>query len=768
MIKKSLCAVLALSLVAPFSFADDRGSFSDYDAGPDVSTKAGYTFAKIIANTPNFRQLGMKALNSRRDKFKWKMGPMFYRGRTGADEVKVLVIGQEGAQDENASFRSFTGGTGGRMQHFLDRLGLNKSYLFVNTFVYTINGQYAEYAPTLFNGYIRWANNLTPGMIKLAQYEGSPIVDHRHDLLDHILRANEDSLKLVIAVGGAAQDSLATYISARGGTCPAYNSDSSKVQKLGYKSVWVEKNRYFFYPVDRKGRNLLLDRGEKLGGTFKWGDMKGQRIDLTNSRVQNELKRRANPYNSDSSRYKSFAKQILENVVKPKDGLGNGYIDMKQVGTQLIDYDRDGRVRGGCKVNGKYASLKGLKLPSNQYYNRTHYVNSDIRFIKLKHPGSNSPTLEGLFRGELERVRNWNRANNGWNLKADRGAYQNFANGYSYSHKGVPRNDFRFGLPEVIGEGGTATTRKNSGTNRAGKNAALEIGGRRTGARYNPVFDAYTPSSSYVNKDVPWEPNKTEFTDFDYGPGYKWAKLFTSVPRSVQNSRINPLHSSNYGAKVVYRGRPDSAKFLIVADQFSHDDIWTGRALTGLEGQKLQALLKVMGAGDDYVIIRTLPVNTLDANKNQLEYGKMQQLIEITSNWRKEILNDIVKANRGQLKAVMTLGKYADQVVGEELKTRLPVVSLSESYAAGLNDLREENVVRTRFNASDLRPIPINRKDIPYGLPRWVGTSGDRVTTAKGSKAGKFYTVNAPEWSYTMKAKPLSSKERAALKRLGL
>jgi len=53
------------------------------------------------------------------------------------------LIGQEGAQDENVSNRSFTGSTGTRMQKFLNYLGVDKSYLFMNTFVYTITGQYS-------------------------------------------------------------------------------------------------------------------------------------------------------------------------------------------------------------------------------------------------------------------------------------------------------------------------------------------------------------------------------------------------------------------------------------------------------------------------------------------------------------------------------------------------------------------------------------------------------------------------------------------------
>ena len=52
------------------------------------------------------------------------------------------------------------------MQHLLRHIGLDRSYLFLNSFVYPINGQYE--------------NPLRP----LAQDPRSPIVIHRHRDLD--------------------------------------------------------------------------------------------------------------------------------------------------------------------------------------------------------------------------------------------------------------------------------------------------------------------------------------------------------------------------------------------------------------------------------------------------------------------------------------------------------------------------------------------------------------------------------------------------------
>jgi uracil-DNA glycosylase len=176
---------------------EDRGSPWDYDPGPAKNR----SWSRLFAETPNYRGFGVAM--SGNEEFRWHFGPMFYRGRLGDHQVKVLVVGQEGAQDESLSHRSFTGGTGGRMQHLLGHLGINRSYLFLNTFVYPIFGQY---------------NGLLP---VIAQNPASPIARHRLQLFDYVVARND--LQLVVAVGRAAKESLASWVVAHGGTADAEN-----------------------------------------------------------------------------------------------------------------------------------------------------------------------------------------------------------------------------------------------------------------------------------------------------------------------------------------------------------------------------------------------------------------------------------------------------------------------------------------------------------------------------------------------------------------
>ena len=136
---------------------------------------------------------------------------MFFRGRLDGS-AKVLVVGQEGAQDESLSHRSFTGGTGARMQYLLRFLGFDRSYLFLNSFVYPIFGQY------------------TPDLRPLAQDPRSPIVVHRNRIFDKAVI--EGDVRLVIAVGRAAKESVTTWIEAHGGTAQPETLDTASLGSL--------------------------------------------------------------------------------------------------------------------------------------------------------------------------------------------------------------------------------------------------------------------------------------------------------------------------------------------------------------------------------------------------------------------------------------------------------------------------------------------------------------------------------------------------------
>jgi len=74
------------------------------------------------------------------DAFRTEWGPIFHRGRLDGT-ARILVLGQDPAAHESIARRILVGEAGQRAQGLLARLGIDDSYVFVNTFLYSVYGQ---------------------------------------------------------------------------------------------------------------------------------------------------------------------------------------------------------------------------------------------------------------------------------------------------------------------------------------------------------------------------------------------------------------------------------------------------------------------------------------------------------------------------------------------------------------------------------------------------------------------------------------------------
>jgi Uracil DNA glycosylase superfamily len=72
--------------------------------------------------------------------FRIEWGPIFHRGRLDGS-ARLLVIGQDPAQHETVVRRILVGEAGHRIQGFLAKLGIDRSYVMVNTYLYSVFGQ---------------------------------------------------------------------------------------------------------------------------------------------------------------------------------------------------------------------------------------------------------------------------------------------------------------------------------------------------------------------------------------------------------------------------------------------------------------------------------------------------------------------------------------------------------------------------------------------------------------------------------------------------
>ncbi len=103
---------------------------SDFDHGCTTEP-----FATLVRETP-----GPEVYPP--EDFRTEWGAIYGRGQLNGS-ARVLVIGQDPAAQEAITRRIFVGKAGQRVQAFLDRLQVGRSYFMMNAFAYSVYGQQA-------------------------------------------------------------------------------------------------------------------------------------------------------------------------------------------------------------------------------------------------------------------------------------------------------------------------------------------------------------------------------------------------------------------------------------------------------------------------------------------------------------------------------------------------------------------------------------------------------------------------------------------------
>jgi 5-methylthioadenosine/S-adenosylhomocysteine deaminase len=125
--------------------------------------------------------------------FRVEWGPIFHRGRLDGSAV-VLVIGQDPAANETIVRRILVGVAGQRTQGLLAKLGVTRSYVMINAFVYSVFGQ---------GGGEKHRNDAAIGA-------------YRNQWLDALLLGTS-RVQAVIALGGLADSAWRQYLATPGG-----------------------------------------------------------------------------------------------------------------------------------------------------------------------------------------------------------------------------------------------------------------------------------------------------------------------------------------------------------------------------------------------------------------------------------------------------------------------------------------------------------------------------------------------------------------------
>lgn len=730
------CLLLTILLTSSNAFTreSDRGNPWEYDAGAPKDSK----WIDLFAETPNYRAFGKEVIGGRGEKFRWKMGPMWYRGRLTPQSVKVFIVGQEGAQDENVSNRSFTGSTGTRMQKFLQYLGVDRSYLFMNTFVYTITGQYSLFGDDRTNEEKVKRNER---LLWLAQSEDSVVVQHRHELFDYMLETNKGTLAVVIGVGSAGKDSVATWFKSHGSDCESYYlSNRSCVGTGELEGVIAVGVRH---PGSASPRNGGQDaRGGLVGDFQNKAEIVANAIEAgqINLPVDQGMERDISEnfvYGYASIPHRDFAWGTNWQM-------GRWATTSNRRGSQAIQVFS----QEGCYNNLQYKSEQELQEV----------------FSSLESLNENTSEAFQLFMAHLHSEYQRRR-------RSTQTLEEYLAN---FPERNALRCMGQF--PRVNGVSRSA--------------------GRRISAMLLKQLNYDEPSdllgeapSQMENGDVPYESPKGEEMryEFDEGPS-KYAELMYDF-FNQNYDELGVTQDLDFGHTGVYRGNLEETHLVIIADQASHTDMFSGRALTGEAGQRLQSYLEKIGLKKKYTILRTLPVDTMDLTT--------ERKIEIANN--SEVVaarNLIVKKMEAemQVRSVLLLGPVA-----QSLKSSLESVVDGRTKFNSLplpkwESDEEKSEILSEYN-SKIRKIARNtiplasafgmrvqkdwdgeltiipRKDLPMHTRWWMGTSGDRATRAfeevhgEKSYSGSYYKFLAPRWAerWDVSEEDLNDSERLSL-----
>jgi uracil-DNA glycosylase len=146
---------------------------SEFDPGPPKA------LAKHFAALPSYAP--------HRDFFWYDWGPIFYRGRLNG-KARLLAIASDPGPTERIAGRTLVGDAGQRVQGFLAKLGLTRSYVLVNAHPYALFPSRAKDARPI-----------------LAEHEQQI---WRNDFYNQI---SGPALQAIVAFGGEAREALALW-----------------------------------------------------------------------------------------------------------------------------------------------------------------------------------------------------------------------------------------------------------------------------------------------------------------------------------------------------------------------------------------------------------------------------------------------------------------------------------------------------------------------------------------------------------------------------
>jgi uracil-DNA glycosylase len=227
--------------------------------------------------------------------------------------------------------------------------------------------------------------------------------------------------------------------------------------------------------------------------------------------------------------------------------------------------------------------------------------------------------------------------------------------------------------------------------------------------------------------------------------------MFDQAP--LEAYQANPQRFRPPWGPIYYRGRLDgTARVLIIGQDPAADENVARRILVGDAGQRVQGLLTKLGLTRSYVIVNAILYSLV----GQFD-AELQAFMDLPAvqTWRHQLLDALVTPST---QAIIAFGRAARHAVetwpgatpfleqGRSFllthPTARPVSTVFQSWnaqlprmAAGITPDPDGTVDITpysgsAFDAHHLAPIP--RGDLPFGIPRWMGTGDTAVRLQPG------------------------------------
>ena len=146
-------------------------------------------------------------------RFRLDFGPVYYRGRLDGS-ARVLVMGQDPSTNEILAHRILVGRSGQRVQGFLNKIGITRSYLMLNTFLFSVFGQF---------------DSRLEAISKEPEIEG-----YRNAFLERIVAENK--IQAIVTFGRGAQRGFERW--PRGNQFPVFHATHPAAEEADVIANW--------------------------------------------------------------------------------------------------------------------------------------------------------------------------------------------------------------------------------------------------------------------------------------------------------------------------------------------------------------------------------------------------------------------------------------------------------------------------------------------------------------------------------------------------